>query len=65
MNLKKFKVLSSPLRPETHCKHAQGHQWASALTGSNSNFQSTVIKIYEVEHQKTVKKNLENRLFDF
>ena len=58
MNLKKFKVLSNAHRPKTHCRHAQVHQWANALTGSINIFQSTVIIVYEVEHQKTVNKKL-------
>ena len=45
---------SSPRRPETHCRHAQDHQRASSLTGSIKIFQSTVIMVYEVEHQMTV-----------
>ena len=54
MHLKKFKVFSSLRRPETHLRHAQGHQRAGALTGSINIFQSTTITVYEVEHQKTV-----------
>ena len=58
MHLKKFKVFSSLRRPETHFRHAQGHQRASALTGSINIFQSTIITVYEVEHQKTVNTKL-------
>ena len=58
MHLKKFKVFSSLRRPETHFRHAQGHQRAGALTGSINSFQSTIITVYEVEHQKTVNKKL-------
>ena len=54
MHLKKFKVFSSLRRPETHFRHAQGHQRAGALIGSFNIFQSTIIVVYEVEHQKTV-----------
>ena len=54
MHLKKFEVFSSLLRPETHLRHAQGHQGAGALTGSINIFQSTVITVYEVVLQKTV-----------
>ena len=54
MHLKKFKVFSSLQRPETHFRHAQGHQRASAPTGSINIFQSTTITVYEVEYQKTV-----------
>ena len=58
MHLKKFKVFSSLRRPETHYRHAQGHQRAGALTGSINIFQSTIITVYEVEHQKTVSTKL-------
>ena len=58
MHLNKFKVFSSLRRPETHFRHAQGHQRASALTGSNNIFQSTTITVYEVENQKTVNTKL-------
>ena len=34
MHLKKFKVFSSLRRPQTHCRHAQGHPGAGASTGS-------------------------------
>ena len=54
MDLKKFKVFSSLRRPETHVRHAQGHQRTGALTGSINIFQSTISTVYEVEHQKTV-----------
>ena len=58
MHLKKFKVFSSLRRPETQFRHAQGHQRAGVLTGSIKNFQSTVITVYELEHQKTVNTKL-------
>ena len=58
MHLKKFKVFPSLRRPETHFRHAQGHQRASALTGSINIFQSTSIKLYEVLHRKTVNTKL-------
>ena len=58
MHLKKFKVFSSLRRPETHYRHAQGHQRAGALTGSINIFQSTIITVYEVENQKTVNTKL-------
>ena len=54
MHLKKFKVFSSLRTPESHFKHAQGHQRAGALTGSINIFQGTIITVYEVEHQKTI-----------
>ena len=57
-HLKKFKVFSSLSRPETHFRHAQGHQRAGALTGSITIFQSTTITVYEVEYQKTVNTKL-------
>ena len=58
MRLKKVKVLSSARRQETHCRHAQSHQRAGALTGSINIIQSTVLIVYEVEHQKTVNTKL-------
>ena len=58
MHLKKFKVFPSLRRPETHFRHAQGHQRASALTGSINIFQSTKITLYEVLHRKTVNSKL-------
>ena len=58
MHLKKFKVFSSLCRPETHVRHAQGHQQACALTVSTNLFQSTFNTAYEVVHQKTVNTNL-------
>ena len=58
MHLKNFKVFSSLRRPETHFRHPQGHQQASALTGFIDIFQSTLITVYEVEHQKTFNTKL-------
>ena len=58
MHLKKFKVFSSLRRPETHFRHAQGHQRAGALKGSINIFQTKTITVYEVEHQKTVNTKL-------
>ena len=58
MDLKKFKVFSSLRRPETHVRHAQGHQRTGALTGSIKIFQSTITTVYEVEYQKTVNTKL-------
>ena len=58
MHLKKFKAFSSLRRPETHFRHAQGHQGASASTGSINVFQSTIITEYEVLHRKTVNTKL-------
>ena len=54
----KFQGFSSLRRPETHFRHAQGHQRAGALTGSINIFQSTTITVYEVEHQKKVNTKL-------
>ena len=51
MHLEKFKVFSGLPRPETHFRHAQGRQKAGALPGSINIFQSTIITVYEVEHQ--------------
>ena len=53
MHLKKFNVFSRLRRPETYFRHAQGHQREGALAGSTNIFQSTIITVYEVEHQKT------------
>ena len=58
MQLKKLKFLSSLRRPETHVKHAQGHQRAGASTSSINMIQKTIITVYEVEHQKTVNTKL-------
>ena len=58
MHLKKFKDFSRLRRPETHFRHAQGHERAGALTGSINIFQSTTITVYEVEYQKTVNTKL-------
>ena len=58
IHLKKFKVFSSLRTPETHFRHAQGHQRAGALTGSINIFQSTTITVYEEEYQKTVNTKL-------
>ena len=58
MHLKKFKVFSSLRRPETHVRHARGHQQACALTSSTNIFQSTFNTVYEVVHQKTVNTKL-------
>ena len=58
MHITKFKAFSSLRRPETHFRHAQGHLWAGALTGSINIFQSTKITVYEVVHQKTVNTKL-------
>ena len=54
----KSQGFSSLCRPETHFRHAQGHQRAGALTSSINNFQSTTITVYEVEYQKTVNTKL-------
>ena len=58
VHLKKFKVFSSLLRPETHFGHAQDQQRASALTSSINFLQGTIITVYEVEHHKTVNTRL-------
>ena len=58
MHLRKFKVFSSLRRPETHFRHAQGHQQACALTGSTNIFQSIFNTAFEVVHQKTVNTKL-------
>ena len=58
MHRKKVKVFPRLRRPETHFRHAQGHQRAGALTGSINIFQSTTITVYEVEHQKKTNTKL-------
>ena len=58
MRLKMSQVFPSLPRPEQDFRHAQGHQRACALTSSNKNFQSTVITVNEVEHQKRVNSKL-------
>ena len=65
MHLKKFEVFSRLRRPETHFRHAQGHQRAGALTVSLNIFQSTTFTVYEVEHQKTVNTKLGKDYFVF
>ena len=55
---RKIQVLSSLLRPETHFRHAQGHQRTGALTGSINIIQNRIITEYEVESQKTVNTKL-------
>ena len=58
MHLKKLKFLSSLRRPETHVRHAQGHQRAGASTGSINIIQNTINTVYEVEHQRTANTKL-------
>ena len=65
MHLKKFKVSSSLGRPETHFKHAQGHQRSGASTYSINIFQSTIITVYEVVHRKTYNTKLGKQTFWF
>ena len=57
-----FEVVSSLRRPETQFRHAQGHQRASALTGSINTFRNAIFTVYEVESQKTGNANFENGL---
>ena len=54
----KAQVFSSLLRPETHFRHAQGHQGACAFTGAININQHTIFTVYEVEAQKTVNTKL-------
>ena len=61
----KFQGFSSLRRPETHFTHAQGHKRAGALSGSINIFQSTIITVYEVEHQKTFNTKLGKQTFWF
>ena len=56
-HLKKFKVSSSLRRPETHIRHAQGHQRAGASTGSINIIQNTINTVYVI-HQKSVNTKL-------
>ena len=58
MHLKKLRVLSSFRGPDTHVRHARGQQRAGAVTGSINFFGSTIITLYEVEHQKTFNTKL-------
>ena len=58
VHLNKFKVFTGLRRPETHFRHAQGHERTCAITGSTRIFQSTIITVYEVLHQKTVNTKL-------
>ena len=57
-HFKKFKVFSNFRRPETHFRHAQGHQQAYPLVSSTYIFQSTFNTVFEVVHQKTVNTKL-------
>ena len=57
----KVQVFSSLRRSETHFRHAQGHQRASALTGFINIIRNTIIRVYEVESQKTVNTKLLKR----
>ena len=61
----KNQVLFSLRRPETHFRHAQGHQWVNALTGSINIIQNTIITVYEVEAQRQLAQNFENGLIGF
>ena len=61
----KVQGFSSLRRPETHFRHAQGHQRASALTGSTNISESTIITLYEVEDQKTVNTKLGKQTIRF
>ena len=55
--------VSSCLRePKTHFRHAQGHQLAGKKLGSINTIHNTIVAVNGVEHQKTVKINLENGL---
>ena len=44
MHLKKFKVFSSLRKPETHFRHAQGHQRAGAVKSSIIIFERTTLQ---------------------
>ena len=65
MHLKKCKVFSSPRRPETHFRRVHGHQRASVLTRSINIFQSKIITVYEVEHEKTVNTKIGKEIIWF
>ena len=56
MRLKKAKVFPSLRRPEPHFRDPQGHRGAGVLAGSTNIFWSTIIRVYEVDYQKTVNK---------
>ena len=60
-----FESVSSLRRPETQIRHAQRHQRAGALTGSNIIIRNTKFTVYEVESQKTDNANIENGLIGF
>ena len=55
---KKSRSFSLLQRPETHFGHAHGHQPANLITASINIFQSTIVTLHEVEHQKTVNTKL-------
>ena len=58
MHFKNSKVFFYYSQPETHLRHAQGHQRAGASTGSINIIQNTIFTVYEVDHQKTVNTKL-------
>ena len=51
-NPKKLKTFSGRRRPETLFRHAQGHQRVCALTSTSKIFESRILTVYEVVHQK-------------
>ena len=61
----KNQVSSSLRRPETHFRHAQGHQRAVALTSCINIFQNTNITVYEAEARRQLTQNFENGLIGF
>ena len=50
---RKIQTFSQLRGPETHIRHAQGHQRAGAILGSVITSQNTIITVYEVESLKT------------
>ena len=66
MHLKKFKdFLVFAGQKHISGTHRATNEQAGALTGSINIFQSTIITVYEVEHQKTVNTKLGKQTMRF
>ena len=57
----KIQVSSRLRRPETHFRHAQGHQQAGALPGSVDIIQNKIITVFGVEQQKKINRKHEKQ----
>ena len=65
MHLKNFKFYLISAVRKKNIRHDQGHQRASASTGSINIIQNKNITVYEVESQKTVNAKLWKRNIGF